>query len=713
MKKIYSTLTVAALAMGAALTGCSDEQGLTSGQGQITLATKVSSDIKVNANSRADLTDELGEKLIVWISNPKGVVRKYNGIGEVPTGPIQLLSDHYVAEAWTGDSVSASFTDKWYKAREEFDITSGCDVNVTLNCKIANTVASVTYSDEVQTLLSDMKMTVGHKRGDLTFEGTTDQKGYFMMPSNDKDLHWNFEATQVNGTLYTRSGVIENAKPATEYVINFVIKEGQGEDIGGAYLDVVVDERTIDVEDEFVIKLGPNIQGYGFDINNTVYGEKGNIGRRSVTAKCNGTFSALTMRSSVLTPIVGGEDIDLINMTGAYTGRLSAAGITYSSGYDAEQDASWFKVNFEEALLNSLDDGAYAFDFSATDSQGKTSVKTLAIEITNAPVQPEAVNNLDTWATKATLKGSILKAPANDLGFMYRKQGETGWQTVAATANGNTFSAEISGLTPGTVYEYKAISTDFTSAKTLTFTTEAAAQLPNASFENWNTSSTPYLVYKSGESMWWDSGNHGSATMSKNITTPATDYVHSGTYSAKLASQFVGVGAIGKFAAGNIFAGEYLATEGTDGVLGWGRPFTSRPKALRGWVHYTPVAITHSSVSEAPKGDMDKGIIYIAIVDGSTKDYSGKSYPVIVKTKSSDRSLFSKEDANVIAYGEKVFTEATSGSAMVQFEIPLDYVRTDIKAANIVIVCSASKYGDYFTGGNGSTMYIDDFELVY
>lgn len=51
-------------------------------------------------------------------------------------------------------------------------------------------------------------------------------------------------------------------------------------------------------------------------------------------------------------------------------------------------------------------------------------------------------------------------------------------------------------------------------------------------------------------------------------------------------SQFVGVGIFGKFAAGNVFAGEYLETQGTDGILGWGREWTSRPVALKGYARY-------------------------------------------------------------------------------------------------------------------------------
>ena len=55
---------------------------------------------------------ELAAKTTIWISNSKGVVRKYNGIDEVPVGGFPLLTGSYVAEAWAGDSVPASFTDR-------------------------------------------------------------------------------------------------------------------------------------------------------------------------------------------------------------------------------------------------------------------------------------------------------------------------------------------------------------------------------------------------------------------------------------------------------------------------------------------------------------------------------------------------------------------------------------------------------------------------
>ena len=238
--------------------------------------------------------------------------------------------------------------------------------------------------------------------------------------------------------------------------------------------------------------------------------------------------------------------------------------------------------------------------------------------------------------------------------------------------------------------------------------------MPNNSFENWQTGSGAYLIYGSGESMFWDSGNHGSATMNKNVTTYDLNLYHSGSRSLYMKSQFVGLGVIGKFAAGNIFVGKYLKTDGTDGILGWGREFTSRPTQLTGYVKYSPVTIDNNSGVVDGATGMDKGQIFIALWDDSkeTDSSTGESWPKIIKTKSSYRMLFDPNSVHIIAYVTIIFTEATEGDGLVPFTINLEY-RSNKRPSAIILTCSASYYGDYFCGGNGSQMWLDDLQLVY
>ena len=72
-----------------------------------------------------------------------------------------------------------------------------------------------------------------------------------------------------------------------------------------------------------------------------------------------------------------------------------------------------------------------------------------------------------------------------------------------------------------------------------------------------------------------------------------------------------------------------------------------------------------------------------------------------------------KKNDKFIAYGELPSGAATAGDGFVEFNIPIEYRNLDDKPTHIIVVCSASKYGDYMVGGDGSTMYLDDLELVY
>ena len=86
-----------------------------------------------------------------------------------------------------------------------------------------------------------------------------------------------------------------------------------------------------------------------------------------------------------------------------------------------------------------------------------------------------------------------------------------------------------------------------------------------------------------------------------------------------------------------------------------------------------------------------------------------------------------ENDPNIIAYGKLESNVNTSSkvnkgnkgnkgnlvNGYEPFTIKLDYRDLTRKPTMIVIVAAASKYGDYFTGGIGSTLYLDEFSFVY
>lgn len=725
MKTLKNHLYLLAIAtMGLMASSCQDDCDDMHAQGKVMISAKVNSDVTVVARSETDTPSnaELLENTLIWISNSKGLIRKYQGTAELPAEGIWLNTGEYVAEGWTGDSVPASWTARYFTGCQPFTVKKGETTQIELTCKIANVVTSVKWAESVDEVLSDYTLTIGHGDNTLTFEGRDNRKGYFMMPSRTKDLTWVIEGTLNNGEPYHRTGVIADTKKATEYVLNIDYQNSTTE-LGGAYFTVEIDERTLDIADEVIIALAPEVMGVGFEINDPLFGRAGEVGEQQLYITASAALTSVVIESQLLIDQIGlsGADVDLMRMTDAVKNALAEKGIEANYHYNDTDDTSNLRIKFSAGFNNTLPEGEHLFRITATDAKetNNRSVTDYLLVISNAPVRSEEAASGDIWPTTAKLTASILK-DATEYGFLYRElttRSTSEWTKVQGNVNGRTVSADLTGLTPGTTYEYKAYADDFDNSEVLTFVTEPALQLPNASFESWQQPSKPLLLYGEGEEMFWDSGNHGSSTMKVNVTTYDESLVHSGTKSLKMRSQFVGIAGIGKFAAGNAFIGEYLATDGTDGILGFGRAFASRPKALKGYIKYSPANVnyTNANAADIVKDALDKGIIYFALLDDSilkeNSKAAGKKYPVIVNTKTSE--LFSKDDSNVIAYGEKVWHEATAGDGFVEFEIALDYKRTDVRPSYIMLVCSASKGGDYFAGAEGSTMWVDDLQLVY
>ena len=302
--------------------------------------------------------------------------------------------------------------------------------------------------------------------------------------------------------------------------------------------------------------------------------------------------------------------------------------------------------------------------------------------------------------TKAILKGSIQsgKTPVIE----YAAQSESSWKSVPSSdvsASGTSYTATISGLKASTTYKYR-VSIDGTAGSEQTFTTVAAVALENGKLENWSQDGKVWNPYSADANPFWGTGNPGAANFIGNLTEP-TDESISGK-AALLETK----NAIIKLGAGNLFTGDFQL-DGLNGLLHFGREFSSFPTALRLYYKYTSTTINMigDNVGDLAslKGEPDMCQIYIALSD--------KSEPYEIRNNPSNRQLFDPDDSNIIAYGE--FTSNQTTSSYKQIEIPLEYRYTNRTPKYIIIVASSSKYGDYYIGGVGSKLWLDEMELVY
>ena len=357
-------------------------------------------------------------------------------------------------------------------------------------------------------------------------------------------------------------------------------------------------------------------------------------------------------------------------------------------------------------------------------------------------VSPEAKNtallSANAWAKFAYLKAENVSATTgtdiSTLKFQYRQQGTDAWTdatatktTVEATEEGaeptEVYNSDaITGLTSNTTYEYRMVNADETfESSTYTFKTEEAIALHNGNFDLWTTGSAdgaetiyPGSADEAGnETCFWNTSNPGTTQgigALGGILNPTTGVQSPVNTPGGQAAQLKSAKKIIAFAAASLYTGSFKGLSGMTANMEFGKPFTSRPIALHGYYQYTPAVI--KEVDRVPDGveivageTMDQCAIFIALSTAAITFNNGDE----------DSYIDYANDPRILAYGELPSGAATTGSGYTEFTIPLTYKEESFgtQPTHIIIVCSASKYGDYMTGGEGSTMYVDDFSLVY
>ena len=309
-----------------------------------------------------------------------------------------------------------------------------------------------------------------------------------------------------------------------------------------------------------------------------------------------------------------------------------------------------------------------------------------------------ATGDVFARVTTADLSGTIQngKTPVVE----YKAQSESSWTQLPASAvsvKGTSYSASFSGLSASTVYQYR-VSIDGVAGEEQTFTTAPATPLENGGFEDWSEAQAGtqilYNPWASGSNSFWSTGNGGSAPFIGSITTPTNDAV-SGT-AAHLQSRWAAI----KLAAGNIFTGDF-ALDGTNGILTLGREFTTFPSALRFSYKYKTSKVNRIKEErfEYMRNQNDSCHVYFAL---TTAQYT-------IRTAKGDS--FNRHDPSVIAYGE--FASNQNQATYREVEVPFEYYDRKKTPSYLIVVCSSSKYGDFFTGGDSSEMFVDEMELVY
>ncbi|MBR5706311.1 MAG: PCMD domain-containing protein [Bacteroidaceae bacterium] len=236
-------------------------------------------------------------------------------------------------------------------------------------------------------------------------------------------------------------------------------------------------------------------------------------------------------------------------------------------------------------------------------------------------------------------------------------------------------------------------------------------QLYNMNFDLWCKDGSYYECYGENASSWqksvWGSANSSTAKLGKSTCIPETDFLAlsgEGKHAVMLRTEQINAVVAKKLAAGSIFTGQMGSVSLTklSASLKWGIPFTLRPVSLEGYACYKPVNIdVVKSPYEDSKGTLDNGHVFVLLTDWE------KQFTV---DPASNKFVDIDNDPNIIGYGKVTFDHTMDDYE--KFNLTIDY-RNDRTPKYVVIVASSSALGDYFTGGRGSTLYLDEFKFIY
>ena len=621
--------------------------------------------------------------------------------------PLSLPIGKYKVTATYGDNM-IGFDKPYYIGETEVTIRTDVVSEAQLVCYLANVMVTVELDKAITDNFPTYQVYVddGSNSGTvLAYDSALNniaKVGYIPATGT---LKWNLSLKNIDGVTYVTTGTYTDVKARQHYNLKFVLSEETTEG-GYAAIKLIIDNNL--VKEEFDLELDfseselPTFASNdGFILTNNMSVIVGDDSKKELTFNApEGTKSfVLAIDNSTLVKSTDRTFFELVEATQETIDYLAGLGIiTQSVSYGATS----VKIDITD-YIKSLPTGHFNVDATLYDIKGHSA---------SCPMDFSIISDVDAamvstvpWAKFVIAKGKYFAAQAPEgLTFMYKKSTDELWTSVPSSslkidAATKMFEAEIGGLSASSSYQIKAVSAADQDTEPMTFTTESAESLYNMSFDDWYQDGKVWYPYASGANPTvWDSANKATASFGGSSTTPEESHVVSGK-AVRMESKYVVIA----FAAGNLYTGQFGSIEGLGAILDWGASFSSRPLALKGHYDYSPVSINRvKSPYEDKKGTMDKCQLMVLLTDWSSQFEINTTTSQFVDIDN---------DPNIIAYAKYESDQNTNGYK--EFVLPLQYRDTTRKPKYIVVVACSSYLGDYFTGGEGSTLYVDEFSFEY
>ncbi|WP_195653336.1 PCMD domain-containing protein [Bacteroides cellulosilyticus] len=299
--------------------------------------------------------------------------------------------------------------------------------------------------------------------------------------------------------------------------------------------------------------------------------------------------------------------------------------------------------------------------------------------------------------------------------------------TISEKATVIPASGVAQDFSGGKVVTYAVTAED---GKTVEYTVSISAKGQIYSFENWVAGvegQKPEMTFY--EPVGWASSNTGAHFLkafglADSYVVMETDDAHSGEKAALIKSidtkgRDLWLAKAPKVTTGTLFLGKFITDTGnTLNSTKFGLPYSNKPITLKGWYKYTPgeefyvceapyMQNCHNSTLDETKTDQ----FAINAVLYTTEEYDLENWSDCLTGVPNDNDNNITESSRVVAIA------TLSGGAQAdwkEFELQFEYKKNfdPQQKYRLSISCSSSKDGDKFWGAPGSTLIVDDLELI-
>ena len=378
------------------LAACEKETGFAESEGSLKLSIGVSDKVDVVSRSLSEEEQAiLGQDCKIRIYSGETLVQKYQGIDNVPE-QIQLVSGDYSVRVTAGDSVAASFEQRFFEGKKDFSIEKGTASTVEVNCGIANTVVAIAWDESLKEIFKeDYQVTVTSSTGELVYSSANaNAKGYFNLPEDNRKLTCKFSATTLGGKTYESSSELSDLSPATLYNLTYSYKETEVGPTGGAALNIKVEEVPLGDTYTITLKQRPvivckDVDGQSYDLAQPMYLELNTRADYSIQVSTSSALTSLIFRSEHFTEWGGSDnELDILTLNEQDTEAWKNVGISVSEKKQS-LNGDVYTICFAKDLMAKMTakEGSVETSIEAVDAEGKSRVAVWNVVASDATVK--------------------------------------------------------------------------------------------------------------------------------------------------------------------------------------------------------------------------------------------------------------------------------------------------------------------------------------